>query len=116
MERTTRLQAPAPPPVHSSLSGGLQGSDAKMQKEMEDASHAFAGLVGIALLVPIVMGGITVILFAFWLWMLIAVVTKEPEGTDKIVWTIVVVFTGPVGALIYFFARFLSKSSARYAH
>jgi len=43
---------------------------------------------------------------AFWIWMLIECVTTEPEtGNTKICWTLIIVFTHVVGALIYYFAR-----------
>ena len=42
--------------------------------------------------------------FGIWVWMLIDCITKEPsEGNDKIVWILVVVLTGIIGALIYLF-------------
>ena len=42
----------------------------------------------------------------FWIWMLIECVTMEPgNGNRKTVWTLVILFTHVVGALIYFFAR-----------
>jgi len=112
-ERTTRLQAPAPPPVSYNDPAGLQravhtDSD-RMNKQMKDARHAAAAFLGFALLLPIIMGGVGLVLFAFWLWMLISVVTTEPEGSDKIVWTLVVVFTGPIGAAIYFLARYIKR-------
>lgn len=55
---------------------------------------------------------IGLILFAFWLWMLVQVVTKEPEGNDKVVWTLVVVFTGPIGAAIYFIVRYMNRDAS----
>jgi hypothetical protein len=118
-ERTTRLQAPAPPPVSYNAPAGMQRSmhaDVdQMNKQMEEANHAAAAFLGFALLFPIAMGGVGLILFAFWLWMLITVVTTEPEGSDKIVWTLVVVITGPLGAAIYFFARYIKKEKVVYA-
>ena len=43
---------------------------------------------------------------AFWIWMLIDCATKEPdEGTDKIVWILVIIFTHLLGALIYLLVR-----------
>jgi sterol desaturase/sphingolipid hydroxylase (fatty acid hydroxylase superfamily) len=43
---------------------------------------------------------------AFWIWMLIDCVTKEPsEGNDKLIWILVVVLTHLFGALIYYFVR-----------
>jgi hypothetical protein len=42
----------------------------------------------------------------FWIWMLIECVTKEPDGGNtRICWTLIIVFTHFVGALIYYFAR-----------
>ena len=43
---------------------------------------------------------------AFWTWMLVECITREPsENKDKLIWIIVVVFTHWIGAAIYFFAR-----------
>jgi Phospholipase_D-nuclease N-terminal len=47
-------------------------------------------------------------LFGLWIWMLIECATKE-TGNDRIVWTIIVVFTQALGALIYFFVRYLPR-------
>ena len=45
-------------------------------------------------------------LLAFWIWMLIDCVQNEPStGNDKIVWVLVIVLLGWIGAAIYFFAR-----------
>ncbi|MDA3799025.1 MAG: DUF4190 domain-containing protein [Kiritimatiellae bacterium] len=45
-------------------------------------------------------------LFGFWIWMLIDCLTKEsPQGNDKIVWTLVVIFGSIIGAFLYFFIR-----------
>ena len=42
----------------------------------------------------------------FWIWMLVDCVTKEPsEGNDKLIWILVIVLTGWIGALIYLIAR-----------
>lgn len=87
-------------------------SDIEMLNKQMEASTR---LLGFALVVEVVIAIIGLILFAFWLWMLIAVVTTEPEGSDKIVWTLVVVFTGPLGAAIYFFARHIKRRSNVYA-
>lgn len=53
------------------------------------------------LLIPLALA-----LLGFWLWMLIDCATKEPDqGNNKIVWILVIVLAGWIGALIYFFAR-----------
>jgi len=58
------------------------------------------------LLLLLIVLGIGVLGTAFWIWMLIDCVTKEPsEGNDRLVWVVVVVFTHIIGAAIYFFVR-----------
>jgi hypothetical protein len=67
---------------------------------MEAAIHVlpclcfpFAGLLGLAL-------------FAFWIWMLVEVATKEPASdSNKVVWILVVALLHGLGAAIYFFVR-----------
>lgn len=48
-------------------------------------------------------GAILIIMFIFWLWMLIDCVTREMKGSDKVVWVIVIVLVGIIGAIIYYF-------------
>jgi len=45
-----------------------------------------------------------VALFVFWLWMLVDCL-KNPrlQGTEKIVWVLVIIFLHGLGALVYFF-------------
>jgi hypothetical protein len=53
-----------------------------------------------------VFGIIGLALIAFWIWMLIDCIQNEPStGNDKIVWILVIVLLGWIGAAIYFFAR-----------
>lgn len=43
---------------------------------------------------------------AIWIWALVDLVKNEPaEGNDKVVWVLVVVLAGIVGALIYLLVR-----------
>lgn len=44
---------------------------------------------------------------AFWIWMLVdcAQSPEKPGSNDKVVWILVLVFTGWIGALIYFFVE-----------
>jgi len=43
---------------------------------------------------------------AFWIWTIVDCATNESsEGSNKLVWILIILFTGWVGALIYFFAR-----------
>ena len=59
---------------------------------------ALAGLGGVWLLFVFAM---FIAAGAFWLWMLIDVLTKQDE--DKAVWVLVVFFLNLVGAMIYYF-------------
>ena len=49
----------------------------------------------------------------FWLWMLIDAITKEPSGTEKVVWVLVIVFLHFLGALIYFIVRRSGRDDTR---
>jgi hypothetical protein len=53
------------------------------------------------IIVLLVFGGLT----AFWFWMFVEALTKEPSGSEKIVWILVMLFTGWIGAAIYYFMR-----------
>ena len=63
--------------------------------------HSLPEILIILQLGMLVLGGT-----GFWIWMLVDCVTKEPDGGNtKICWTLIIVFTHVVGALIYYFAR-----------
>jgi len=50
--------------------------------------------------------GIGILGSVFWIWMLIDCAKNEPrEGSDRIMWVIIIALTHLVGALIYYFAR-----------
>ena len=50
--------------------------------------------------------GVAILGAAFWIWMIIDCANNEPsEGNDKVIWILVVVLTGIIGAAIYYFAR-----------
>jgi hypothetical protein len=55
----------------------------------------------------LLLGGLlfSALFFAFWVWMLIdCVQSKGLSENQKIVWTLVIVFTHALGALIYLLA------------
>jgi prolipoprotein diacylglyceryltransferase len=57
-------------------------------------------------LVVCLFGLIAIFGTVFWIWMIIDCAKNEPENTNnKIVWILIVVLLGFLGALIYFFAR-----------
>jgi hypothetical protein len=64
------------------------------------------GLGAPELLLLLIVFGIGVLGTAFWIWMLIDCVMKEPsEGNERLVLVVIVVFTHIIGAAIYFFVR-----------
>ena len=64
---------------------------------LADLFAAFAGLGIIGILLVVVAS-------IFWLWMLIDAITNTRlNGTEKIVWVLVVLFLHFVGALVYYF-------------
>lgn len=42
---------------------------------------------------------------ALWIWMLIDCASNEPPGTDKIVWMLVILLGGCIGAFVYLVVR-----------
>lgn len=61
-----------------------------------------------ALVLGLALGGLVL-----WILMIVDVATKEPEGQDRLVWLLVVLLAGAVGALIYYFARKRPRDAAR---
>jgi hypothetical protein len=44
--------------------------------------------------------------FVFWIRMLVECVTREPDdGNDKLIWILIIVLAGWLGALLYYFVR-----------
>ena len=42
----------------------------------------------------------------FTIWMLVDAIQNEPsEGNDKLIWVLVIILGGWIGALVYFFVR-----------
>jgi hypothetical protein len=45
-----------------------------------------------------------ILAFVFWIWMLVdCIQNQHHQGTEKVVWVLVIVFLHFLGALIYFF-------------
>jgi len=60
---------------------------------------------GFLFFVPLIL--IAVLLFVFWIMMLVdSVKRKYSRDSDKIVWVLVIILTGLIGALIYYFVIF----------
>lgn len=63
-------------------------------------SYSDIGDGGAALGWPCCAGIFALLLFTFWLWMLLDCLTRDFPGNDKIIWVMVVILLGPLGALI----------------
>jgi drug/metabolite transporter (DMT)-like permease len=59
---------------------------------------------GMGELVVIMMILVILPLFGVWIWMVVDVASKE-RGQDQVVWLLVVIFAGFIGALIYLIVR-----------
>ena len=56
----------------------------------------FGGVIGLI---------IAALVFVFWLWMLIDCIKNERDGTQRVIWAIVIFFFPCIGSLIYLFVR-----------
>lgn len=45
------------------------------------------------------------LVFAFWVWMIVDCAKYETEDTTKIVWLLIILLAGLIGAPLYFFVR-----------
>ena len=51
-------------------------------------------------------GAVGIAATVLWIWMLIECLTKEgDEHNNRLIWTLVIVFTHAIGAIIYYFVR-----------
>jgi hypothetical protein len=74
-----------------------------------EALIALGGMGGMACLWCVFVGGIGAVGIAgtvLWIWMLIECLTKEgDEHNNRLIWTLVIVFTHAIGAIIYLLVR-----------
>jgi hypothetical protein len=73
---------------------------------------AFLG--GLEVLFLFLFGGLIGLLcFAFWLWMLIDSLTnKGLDGSERVVWVLVIVLLPFIGSILYFFLGRLKRKVA----
>jgi len=62
------------------------------------------GFVAFWVFLVLLIAGFFIFLFAFWIWMIIDCVKRKFKNEmDKVVWMLLLIFTGILGALIYYF-------------
>jgi hypothetical protein len=73
---------------------------------MESGTPMAAGFTVFGLIFTCGFALVGLALFAFWLWMLVDVITKCPSAENKkLIWILIVVFVGAIGAAIYYFVQ-----------
>ena len=73
---------------------------------MQETGTAAAAGGAVACIFSLFIGLIGLAAFAFWIWMLIDVITKCPSADNKkLIWVLVVIFAGIIGAIIYYFVQ-----------
>ncbi len=76
-----------------------------------------APFLGLGLFALVAFGGILALaLFAFWLWMLVdcAQTPDSPASPNqRLIWILILVFTGWIGAIIYYFVERRARLDAR---
>jgi hypothetical protein len=55
---------------------------------------------------------LSALVFLFFLWMLIDCIKNEKDGTQRLIWALVIFFLPCVGSLIYFFMRKMPRGKA----
>ena len=86
-------------PSASNVQVIVKGSSGLSSRIMESSS----GGGGVVVLIFMTLAGLAFVGAVFWVWMLAECALKEPdEGNTKIVWTIIIVFTNIIGAVLYF--------------
>lgn len=64
-------------------------------------------LLAVMLVFSIALGAL-----AFWVWMIVDCATRETDPQLRLVWMLVILFAGIIGAPIYFFVRVCSRPEA----
>jgi hypothetical protein len=63
----------------------------------------FSGVVGLIVLAAV---------FIFWLWMLIDCIKNEKDGTQRVIWAVVIFIFPCIGSLVYLLARKMQRGKA----
>ena len=63
-----------------------------------------AAMIALVIITILVLGALAVFLFVFWILMIIdAAQRRFKSDAEKIVWILILIFLGILGALIYYF-------------
>jgi hypothetical protein len=71
---------------------------------MLEMMNLFGGAVILGLVFMLIIFILAILAFVFWILMLVDCVERKfKEEIEKVVWVLVIIFTGIIGALIYYF-------------
>ncbi|NKB68855.1 MAG: hypothetical protein GKR89_17455 [Candidatus Latescibacteria bacterium] len=58
----------------------------------------------------VIIGLAGLLAFAFWVWMMVDCLTNDAnQGTEKLIWVLVLIFAPFVGTLIYYYVRYVRR-------
>ena len=93
-----------PPPPFDDHDPPHQSGNPRQDPDLLPALLGSGGLVGGFFLFWCGACVVWLLAIVFWIWMLVDCVRKEfPGENEKIVWVLIVVLAGPIGAIVYFF-------------
>ena len=78
-------------------------------------SNFFGGMIALGVVLILIFLALAILVFVFWILMLVdCIKRKYKEDSEKIVWVLVLIFTGIIGALIYYFVVYNKEKSMKW--
>jgi len=75
-----------------------------LYNSMVDATSLFGGMFALGAIILLIFFALGIFFLVFWILMLVDCVKRKfKEDSEKIIWVLVIVLTGIIGALIYYF-------------
>jgi hypothetical protein len=102
MTTLTQLATSTPPAVTQTVPKATR----PIAEPINKVSTAVAGAIGFLLFVQAIVLLSVLCSLGLWIWAIVTVATREPPGHDKIVWALITILTGPIGAVIYLTCRY----------
>ena len=72
---------------------------------ISNPSYRFVFLVLIGVAIFLVLIGVAIFLFVFWILMIVDAAKRDfKKDSERVVWILILIFLGGLGAIIYYFA------------
>lgn len=62
-------------------------------------------MVGSVIIFGLLALSLMIFFIALWIWMIIDVIIRELDGTEKIIWLLLMIFLGGIISIIYFYVH-----------